>query len=154
MAHAFTVKCKSKRWPLAMFYNIIDLSTIAAKVIWQAKLPTNELSHGDNRQLFIIAVARELILPHVQRRASIPTLNLPIKRNIDTVLTSLLPTPPRRASASNPQNPGMMVLHSPRSTRDVPSVLRKDRKTKICCPKCNRFICKDHTVIMSTNCSI
>ena len=33
MCHAFTVKRKRRRWPLAQFYNIVDVCGIAVKVI-------------------------------------------------------------------------------------------------------------------------
>lgn len=160
MAHAFTVKRKTKRWPLVIFFNIIDLSTIAARVIWQARLPDDKLSHDDNRQLFIIAIAREMVLEQVQRRASIPTLNLPIKQNIDTVLKSLLPTPPQAASTSTPQNqrkrPKPHATAQPEPKKQKRCSLcpgKTDRKTKTCCQKCYRHICKDHTVVMCLHCS-
>ncbi|KAK3741233.1 hypothetical protein RRG08_015592 [Elysia crispata] len=102
MAHAYTIKRRLKRWPLVMFYNIIDLRPIATRVFWQASVPSDKLSHDDNRQLFIIAAAEELVLQQVQRRASIANLSVSIKQNIDTILASFRPRPPKRAS--DPQN--------------------------------------------------
>ena len=34
MAHDYTVKCKTQCWPLVMFFNIIDLATIAPQSNW------------------------------------------------------------------------------------------------------------------------
>ena len=34
MAHTYTVKRKTQRWPLVMFFNIIDMATIASRSIW------------------------------------------------------------------------------------------------------------------------
>ena len=52
MAHAFTCKRKTKRWPMVMFFNMIDLASIASRVVFRAKFPMDQLSHEDNRQRF------------------------------------------------------------------------------------------------------
>lgn len=160
MAHAFTVKRKTKRWPLVIFFNMVDLSTIAARVIWQAKLPEDKLSHEDNRQLFIIAAAREFVIQQIQRRTAVPTLNLPIKQNMDSVLKTLLPTASMPAATSTPTNkrkrskPEAASQSEPKKQKRCSLCpAKRDRKTKTCCPKCDRHICKDHTVVMCTNCS-
>ncbi|GFR78630.1 PiggyBac transposable element-derived protein 4, partial [Elysia marginata] len=68
MAHTFTVKQKTKRWPLVIFFNIIDLSSIAARAVYRMKFSTSNLSHEDNRQAFNINIGRSLAVAHIQRR--------------------------------------------------------------------------------------
>lgn len=34
MSHAFSTKRKTNKWPMSQFYNIIDVSGIAAQVVW------------------------------------------------------------------------------------------------------------------------
>ena len=48
MAKAFTVKRKTKRWPLVVYFNMIDLASIAARVVFQCKYPTSSLAHADS----------------------------------------------------------------------------------------------------------
>ena len=97
MAHAFTVKRKSRRWPLVIFYNVLDLSTIAEIVICQTRMPTDKLSHDDNHQLSIIDAARGLVLHQVQRRESHPPQ--PSTSPLGRTWTQFL-----RLSAPAPQN--------------------------------------------------
>ncbi|KAK3766873.1 hypothetical protein RRG08_052016 [Elysia crispata] len=65
MAHAFTTERKTKRWPLVIFFNILDLSSIAALIVFRMKYPFNTLSHDDNRQKFNIDIGRSLALPQI-----------------------------------------------------------------------------------------
>ena len=43
MAHTFTAKRKSRRWPLVQFFNILDISTIAARIVYSRKFPNDQL---------------------------------------------------------------------------------------------------------------
>ncbi|GFS09152.1 PiggyBac transposable element-derived protein 4, partial [Elysia marginata] len=90
-AHAFTVKRKTKRWPLVIFFNIIDLSSIAARAVYRMKFSISNFSHEDNRQAFSINIGRSLAVAHIQRRSAVPTLQDPIRQNISTVLNSPAP---------------------------------------------------------------
>ncbi|GFR63106.1 Piggybac transposable element-derived protein 4-like protein [Elysia marginata] len=54
MAHAFTTKRKTKRWPLVMFFNLLDLASIASSVVFRIKNSVDTLSCKDNRQQLTI----------------------------------------------------------------------------------------------------
>jgi len=43
MALSYTTKRSTKRWPLVLFCNLLDLSTIAARVVYQEKHPNEKL---------------------------------------------------------------------------------------------------------------
>ena len=66
MAHAYSTKRVTKRWPMVMFFYSIDLSTIASRVIWQKRFPEDKLSHPDMRLQFIIKVAEQLCLEQIK----------------------------------------------------------------------------------------
>ena len=51
MTHAFTTKQKSKRWPMVYFFNILDLGSIAARVVFKCEFPVHTQSHEDNREI-------------------------------------------------------------------------------------------------------
>ncbi|KAK3793812.1 hypothetical protein RRG08_062533 [Elysia crispata] len=95
MAHAFKVK-RNKKWRMFIFFNLNELSTIAARVmaIRSSQLIGCHLKvHG---QLLVINVPREMVIDLTEtseRRGSFSTLNLPICQNTDAVLQSLTPTP-------------------------------------------------------------
>ena len=101
MTHAFTTKRKSKRWPMVYFFNILDLASIAARVVFKSKFPVDTLSHEDNRQRFNLAVAWSLVVAQIERRAAtFPSHHAIIRQDIACVLISLYPEPD-----SAPQQP-------------------------------------------------
>ena len=68
MAHAYSTKHITRRWPMVLFYNTLDLSTIAARIVWSIKFPDHLLSKKDARPQFILRVAEQLSLEHMERR--------------------------------------------------------------------------------------
>ncbi|GFN93407.1 PiggyBac transposable element-derived protein 4 [Plakobranchus ocellatus] len=44
MAHAMTAKRQTKRWPMLMFYNMLDLASIASLVVFRSKFPDSQFS--------------------------------------------------------------------------------------------------------------
>ncbi|GFO23343.1 PiggyBac transposable element-derived protein 4 [Plakobranchus ocellatus] len=150
MAHAFTTKRKSKRWPMVYFYNIIDLASIASRVVFRFKFPTDDLSKDDNRQRFNLkSVARALVVAHIQRRATMSCHHEPVRQNIACVLKSL--------SHAEPATQGPPAKCA---KRDKPATKQKrcsfcpakDRKTKTTCSTCDRHICQEHAVTRCQDC--
>ena len=60
MVHAFTWNRKTKRWLVAMFFNMVDLASIASSAVFRAKFPVEQLSHEDNRQRFNMEASQAL----------------------------------------------------------------------------------------------
>ena len=66
----YTCKRKTRRWPLAMFFNIVDLSALAAYVLYSETYQTRNC-----RCSFLIALANDMALPNIRRRAQISHIN-------------------------------------------------------------------------------
>ena len=60
MVHAFTWNRKTKRWLMVMFFNMVDLASIASRAVFWAKFPMKQLSHEDNCQRFNLKASRAL----------------------------------------------------------------------------------------------
>ena len=68
----FTVKRKRRRWPLAQFYNIVDVCGIAAKVIWMNLYPNwNQAKLKSRRKLFLNEVVTDLVVPNILMRSKV-----------------------------------------------------------------------------------
>ena len=65
MARQYTVKAGTRRWPVAVFYNILDLACINAYVLYKKKT-------GDaiSRRNFMFQLATELREAHVQGKTA------------------------------------------------------------------------------------
>ena len=66
MAHTFSTKKAIKRWPMVLFYNIVDLATIAARAVWMLKFPKCSLAGKDARHPFLLRVGKQLAAEHIQ----------------------------------------------------------------------------------------
>ncbi|GFN87506.1 PiggyBac transposable element-derived protein 4 [Plakobranchus ocellatus] len=153
MAHAFTTKRKTKRWPLVVFFNILDLSSIAARVIFQLKYPVDKLSHEDCRQRFNADVGRSMAYAHIVRRSSVPTLQKEVKVNISVVIKSIKPV--SEQMAAKPPKRARVEESAPSAKKQKRCALcpaKRDRKTKSTCSSCDCHICQEHTVLFCQNC--
>ncbi|KAK3778106.1 hypothetical protein RRG08_062802 [Elysia crispata] len=56
MCHKFTTKRKTNRWPMLLFYDMLDLASIDSIVCWRKTFPGNTLSKKDMRAQFNIAI--------------------------------------------------------------------------------------------------
>lgn len=182
MAHSFTVKRKTKRWPLVIFFDMVDLAGIAGRVVWSQAFPTNRFAHRDNRQLFLIQVAKELVFEQVKRRAAVvKTLNLPYRLNLEAVVKSLsascdsdnVSSKRQATSTSGMQTPSKKRTPSKfpasqksgkrkRSQSPAPTTPRKrcsfcptkrDRKTTMQCKNCNKYLCGEHACFICPDCN-
>ena len=148
MAHAFTTKRKTKRWPLEIFFNIMDLSSIAALIVFRMKYALDTFSHDDNRQKFNIDIGRSLALPQIIRRSAVLTLQKQVQNNITAVLDTLRPSAIEDVSNLSAKKAKLEDGKRRRCDR-CPS--KKDKKTSTTCTKCSCYICPEHSVIYCKN---
>ncbi|KAK7910030.1 hypothetical protein WMY93_014714 [Mugilogobius chulae] len=60
------------RWPLVIFYNILDVSAYNAFVIWTEIFPEWNESKLYKRRIFLEELGKALVTPHIQRRQHLP----------------------------------------------------------------------------------
>ena len=59
MVRSYSTKRTTRRWPLVLFYNVIDVSTINAFIIWQGINHENGSIYMRQRKKFLISLGRE-----------------------------------------------------------------------------------------------
>ena len=72
MARQYMVKAGTRRWPVAVFYNILNLACINAYVLYKKKIGGAIL-----RRNFMFQLATELKEAHVQEKIAPPAAVLP-----------------------------------------------------------------------------
>ncbi|GFO16990.1 hypothetical protein PoB_004349500 [Plakobranchus ocellatus] len=100
---------------------MIGCAGVAARVVWSKKVPRNCYAQPDNRQQFLIQLAKELVFDQVKRRAvAAKTMNLPYRINLETVLDSLsasvtkvVPHPKDKLCLLHRKRPLQRAQHSP-----------------------------------------
>ena len=133
MCHAVTTKRKTNRWPMLLFYNLLDLASTAALVVWRK---VNKLSDEDRRVLFNITVAKELVRPQLEHRQIMKNLSRHLKFTIDTALRQH-PTQAQVGEVSTPDNRKRGRCHlCPR---------HRYLKTTMHCSMCKSSVCSTHS---------
>lgn len=139
LARTFDVSRNSKRWPLTIFFSLLNHAGINAMIIY---LLNNgiEKKTTDTRRKFIRQLGLSLIEQHLKERKE----NKRIKKSLRQKLrqhfgeTEFEPTP-------GPSNSKRRCLLCPRT---------KDRKTKHRCEKCKVPICLEHCHFTCGKCEV
>lgn len=80
LATIYTCRRKVNRWPVVLFNNVIDVAAIAAYIVWLCVNPEWKESEGKRRRaMFLRELGYSLVMPHMELRSSIATLQLPVR---------------------------------------------------------------------------
>jgi len=119
MDRTYTSKRMTRRWPMVLFYNLLDVSALNAFIIWIHLNPNWMNGILYKRRIFLAELGKQLVKDNAVRRA--------VKSPISSSHSSAGANPAGRKR-------GRCVL-CPRS---------KDVKHNMTCSKCHLFVCKDH----------
>ncbi|XP_071743601.1 uncharacterized protein [Lepeophtheirus salmonis] len=69
---AYSCRRMTARWPLAIFHNIIDVSSYRSFVIWRQINPTWITHKSHKRRVFLEQLGKSLVAPLIERRRNVP----------------------------------------------------------------------------------
>ena len=142
MAHAFTTRRKTNRWPVAQFFNLIDICGIASSIIWIKTYPNwNSSKQKLRRRLFLRDLVQDMVIPNIQRR-SLKYLSKTTVTTINNILQNSSKT--------------IKDLPKPKNMRRRCHICEptKCRMSTQCCSQCEKNICNEHSekIIICNNC--
>lgn len=130
---------RCRRWPLVIWYTIMDIAIINSHIIFHAANP----GIRKNRSDFIQELRISLITEHLKVRAVMPNLS----RELRSIITKTV---------------GTGITHEQQPRQETPAVRRrcylcprgKDTKHSNFCSECHRTICKTHSMqkVTCTSC--
>ncbi|XP_016092566.1 piggyBac transposable element-derived protein 4-like [Sinocyclocheilus grahami] len=132
----YTCQRKTTRWPMVIFFNMLDVSAYNAFVLWM------EINHSWNkgkkyrRRLFLEELGKALVAPLMKRRENIP--RTPASQNM--VMEAQASSSPVKATHLAPVTPA-------KRKRCQVCDRKKDTKTSLTCSECNKYICGSHAVM-------
>ena len=132
MIEEYTVRRKTRRWPFALFMNMIEISLLNAYVVWKASFPMKK----ETRIHFLESLALELVNEHVSRRSE-KTLKRSVKQNVSCIMNNIRPA---SASSACPE----MSMNAKRAKRYACNDCTK--KSTHCCDLCSIGVCRTHSV--------
>ena len=129
----YTCSRRTKRWPLCVFYDIINAATINARIIHSENLERKGNKRTE-RRTFMANLTLALIAPWAEKRLNTPQMPRAVKQTISNLLGNTLEVdyrPPNQDTQRSRQR----CSKCPRN---------KDRKTNIFCKTCKIPISKTH----------
>ncbi|XP_057189640.1 piggyBac transposable element-derived protein 4-like isoform X2 [Triplophysa rosa] len=134
--NAYSCKQKTNRWPLVLFFTMLDVSAYNASVVWTEVNPDWNKVKFAKRRTFLEELGKALVSPQMERRKPVPR---PYTCASDTTVKEQAAVKPPDAN-STPS----------KSKRKRCRVCARN-KTSTVCQNCNAYICKVHAVI-TTRC--
>src|SRR5688572_11664990 len=80
LATMHTTRRKINRWPMVLFFNILDIAGIASYILWVGNNPDWQTLNATRRRcLFLTDLGYAMVTPHMKQRAMTPTIQAPIR---------------------------------------------------------------------------
>lgn len=128
MCATYSVARITRRWPLVIFFALLDIAGINAQVLFHSKFENPKLL----RRFFLKNLAYDMMKPHLMERAKIPSLpsdiSIFLRRYRETSVVVEEPSAKKRG-------------------RCVVCGRAKNNNTTIKCDSCQCFVCKKHVKI-------
>ncbi|KAM4038357.1 LOW QUALITY PROTEIN: uncharacterized protein ACNLHF_016667 [Anomaloglossus baeobatrachus] len=153
----YTCQRMTRRWPMVIFSNILDVSAYNAFVLW-THIPQGWNSKKNKRRKFLEELERSLVKAHIDQREQVPRdpAAEALVRQLQSPSASPTPTATQRASspASSSTSPASTSTTTATTPVRPPDSKRircqvcpsnKDRKTNTSCFACKKYLCKEHT---------
>jgi hypothetical protein len=138
MCSLYTTARKTNRWPIRLFYGIIDSAALNAFVIFTENVPKFGEHKKEKRQKFLKELALALIIPHARQRFEVQQTPQDVKQVIRSC--GILP-------ATSPA-PSTTQRHSAQHKRCYICPRSKDKKTKFICNECNNFMSEEYSKLL------
>lgn len=139
MCSSMSCSRKTNRWPMAVFYGMMNISFVNSYVIYCHNMIANN-DKPLSRRNYMKKLSTEFISPWMEKRLEAPTLKRHVRVNIQELL-------PKTNTLDNNEEP---VIKKKRYCAYCPSKIR--RMSKMTCYKCNKSICGEHKTDICKGC--
>lgn len=136
MCRQYDVSRNSRRWPLTLFFNFLNIAGINGLIIHQLNNSNQSIARRD----FLHTLGFELVKPLILER--INQENIPKSIKIKAKLLLKLPEAPQQGDV--PIRSGV--------ARCAFCSRKRDRSTRKSCSKCYKRICIDHQILVCPQC--
>lgn len=133
MCGTYSVKRTTRRWPLVIFFSIMDLAAINARIL----VKSNSENPTTLRRIFLKNLGLSLMKPFLEERANISSLPIDIRTGLAKYKK---PTLVAEGGETNTKRKG----------RCVTCGRGKNINTTITCDNCGDFVCKAHAIIQTS----
>ena len=136
----YSCRRSSSRWPLQIFYWIMDVAAYNASVCYMKENP-GIFQGSQKRRKFLLQLSEELVLPQIRRRSQSEAfykLHKESRIKIQAFVPNLTPVTQSVATGQKKR-----CLTCPRAL---------ERKTRFTCSYCQVAICNEHANLVCNDC--
>lgn len=126
---------KTRRWPLAIFYRLLNIASVNTFILFMSYKDTTMMKRFD----FVQDLGYDLIVPHLQKRLAIPSLQRELRVSIKKILGDNTPEAEEEEEVQPAAGPSSDRLEKRKTCASCPSY--KKRKTAYKCITCEKAIC-------------
>lgn len=138
MSAAYSTARISNRWPMIIFFSMLNIAAINARVLLLSASKPEEKYR--KRRLFLKDLALELLKEQIQEKSVQPLMTRKLQKETNT-----------RGAEQNEEPPSKKIKSSTRKRCHICPV-SKDRKSKITCKICEKNVCGEHGSIICNMC--
>uniref|UniRef100_A0A8C4PWH1 PiggyBac transposable element-derived protein domain-containing protein n=1 Tax=Eptatretus burgeri TaxID=7764 RepID=A0A8C4PWH1_EPTBU len=143
MVRTYSCKRQTRRWPMVMWYNVLDVAALNAFVLYKSQRPEFMQCVTYKRRSFLKELAQELVTPHMQSRLQ---ANPRLPKNIVSSMEIFGVTQQQlQLACRHEQGP-----QKKRRCYCCPS--NRDRKSSMLCKECEQHVCKEHSHVVCEKC--
>ena len=73
LIHTYSCKQQTKRWPVVMWYNLLDVAALNVVVVFSTQNLEFEVGKTEKQRLFLQNLTEELVIPQMRRRLRMTT---------------------------------------------------------------------------------
>ena len=139
-----TTKRRTLRWPLVLFYNMLDIACLATYIIYKENNPKAGACSSSRRE-FLQELGKNLCMNAIRHRAT----NLQVTKQFTTKLAieSLLGYPISCKMESYSTTMDKKTLRKVIGCcHFCKSTVKRQRKTRKCCNDCHKPVCDEHSM--------
>lgn len=141
----YSTKRKTCRWPLALFFNAIDVAALAAYIIYIEQ--NTQLTSTDRRRRFLKELSFQLCKENIEQRAQNPKIIAkPFTRSAIEEVFGKRINQGGINGFTNTANRDKTGRISVVGSCSICAVSNKKRKTRKACAGCSTPICNEHSI--------
>ncbi|KAJ3646387.1 hypothetical protein Zmor_005897 [Zophobas morio] len=134
LCSTYNVARNTRRWPMVLFYSIMNMAGINGQIIYMANNPNSNLV----RRKFLKQLAVKLADEHLKRRSLTKNVPVAVRERRQEVAGTSADVP-----KGNPETPRV---------KKRCHLCTKDSKTRYFCKFCKKFLCLSHAEFGCPNC--
>ena len=141
LCHAYSVTRRTNRWPMRIFFGMLDQAAVNSRILW--KLKVGNARESTSAIIVLKKLIAHLAFPMLHQRLVGPFL----RKDLQIVIKSIL------GLDTNHEMDQLEKVTFNQARRCALCDRKKDKKTRVGCSVCTRPVCEEHRFPLCVTCT-